>query len=212
VQSITVGGKSYNLVDIPNGLEMADISMTLRDTVASVVGAFTQQTQTQYWGGGETWSGRLTLPPMKAAAAAPWKAFLAGLQGMQNVFQLGDPDGQRPQGSALGTPVTAGTNAAMATQLATSGWNASQSGLLLPGDYLQIGYRLYMVLYAPVDSDASGNATFSVWPSLREAPAVGTQVVLYQPKGLFRLAKNDRGWTASPRRPTTITIDFEEVR
>lgn len=212
MQAITVGSKTYNLVPIPSGVGMADISITLTDTVGVVANAFNRQQQTQYWGGGEMWSGRITLPPMKAADAAPWKAFLAGLRGIENVFQLGDPDGQKPLGSALGAPVTAGTNNAMATQISTSGWTASQTGLLLPGSYLQIGYRLHMVVYASVDSDANGDATFDIWPSLREAPAAGSPIVLNGPVGLFRLAKNDRGWQASPRRPTTMTIDFEEVR
>jgi hypothetical protein len=65
---------------------------------------------------------------------------------------------------------------------------------------------------SPVNSDANGDATIQIWPSLREAPAAGDPVVLKQPRGLFRLAKNDRGWSASPRRATTMTIDFEEVR
>jgi hypothetical protein len=91
----------------------------MSDTVGLVSSPFTRQQQTQYWGGGDMWSGRLALPPMKGPTAAPWKAFLAQLQGIANVFQLGDPDGAAPGGSALGVPVVAGTNTAMATQLAT---------------------------------------------------------------------------------------------
>lgn len=212
MQTINVGSSTYGLVTIPDLGQMAEISIVMSDTVGDVSSPFTRQMQTQVWGGGDMWSGRISLPSMKAATAAPWKAFLAELRGRANVFQLGDPDGQAPQGRALGQPVTAGTNSAMSTQLSTSGWTASQFRVLLPGDYLQIGYRLHMVVGSAVDSDASGNANFDIWPSLREAPAASTKIVLAKPKGLFRLAKNDRGWQASPRRPTTMTIDFEEVR
>ena len=212
MQTITVGSNSYGLVSIPDSLRLADVSFMMSDTVASVDNPFNRQQQTQYWGGGDMWSGKVTLPAMKAADAAAWKAFLAELRGIANVFQLGDPTAIAPFGSALGQPVTSGTNSAMATQLVTSGWTPSQFRLLLPGDYLQIGYRLHMAVDAPVNSDASGNATISIWPSLREAPAANTQIVLKQPQGLFRLAKNQRGWHASPQRATTISFDFEEVR
>lgn len=212
MQSITVGSNNYNLVTIPASAKMAAISFVMSDTVAAVGSPFTLQEQTQYWTGGDRWSGRLTLPPMKGPDAAPWKAFLAELHGIANVFQLGDPDGRAPAGSALGVPIVTGTNVAGGAQLATSGWTASQYRVLLPGDYLQVGYRLYMVVDSPVNSDFQGNATINLWPSLREVPAANAPLILAQPKGLFRLAKNDRGWSASPRRATTISFEFEEVR
>ena len=212
MQTITVGSNSYGLVAMPSTPAPAAIEFEMSDTVASVVNPFTQQQQTQYWGGGEMWRAKVTLPPMHGADAAPWKAFLAELGGMQQVLQLGDPDATAPLGSGAGMPVVAGTNNAMATTLTTSGWTASQNGVLLPGDYFQIGYRLYMVVGAAVNSDASGDATISLWPSLRESPAAGAALILKSAAGLFRLAANQRGWQASPRRATTISINVEEVR
>ena len=212
MQSITVGSNTYNLVAMPGTPAPAAIEFEMSDTVSAVVNPFTQQQQTQYWGGGDMWRAKVTLPPMKHPQVAAWKAFLAQLSGVANVLQLGDPDATAPLGSGAGTPVTTGTNNAMATSLTTSGWTASQSGVLEPGDYFQLGYRLYMVVGAAVNSDTNGDATISIWPSLREAPAPGVELTLVNAVGLFRLAKNQRGWQASPRRATTISFDVEEVR
>lgn len=212
--TITIGTDSYNLVALPASPGFAAIEFEMSDAVSVVASPFTGQQQTQAWPGADCWRAKLTLPPMKRRSVdgGAWIAFLAGLRGMQNVFQLANPDALAPLGSALGVPVTSGTNNAMATSLTTSGWTASQFRLLVAGDHLQIGYRLHMVVDAAVDSDASGDATIDIWPSLREAPAAGTQIVLAKPMGLFRLASNQRGWQSSPRRALTMSFDVEEAR
>jgi len=72
-----------------------------------------------------------------------------------------------------------------------SEFNASNGTqpMLMTGDYLQIGYRLYRVLQN-VYADAFGNASISLWPNLRDQPADGTAIVTRNCKGLFRLASN----------------------
>ncbi len=61
--------------------------------------------------------------------------------------------------------------------------------ILLPGDFIQIGYRLYKVLSA-ANCDGDGNATLSIWPPLRDLPADGTAIQTRNCKGLFRLKQN----------------------
>src|SRR5258708_1774070 len=119
------------------------------------------------------WSGRMTLPPLTQTQARQWIAFLMQMRGMANAIQIGDPMGQTPAGSVAGTPlidnsVTSG-NAAMSQVLGTKGWTASAAGVLLRGDYIQVGYRLHRAL-DDVNVDASGKALIPVWPSLREIP------------------------------------------
>lgn len=132
-------------------------------------------------------SGQVSLPPMKRLSADYWQAFLLEARGGVNAFLMGDPKASTPKGEPSGTPLVNGASQAGYT-LATRGWAASTSGLLLPGDYIQIGYRLYRVL-VPVASDSSGDASISIWPNLRDAPADGTAIVTSNCKGLFRLTR-----------------------
>jgi hypothetical protein len=114
-----------------------------------------------------------------------------------------------PSGPFVNT--TVGTNLPMTASLATNGWAVSQTGVLLPGDKFQVGYRLYRVCEA-VNSDESGNATIQVWPSLRETPDNGTPLILVNPVGLFRLASNRRAIHWSPAQQTTVSIACVEAR
>ena len=215
MQQITIGTNTYNLIAMPASPGITQVSISMSDIVAQVANPFTRQTQTFAWAGGDQWSAQIVMPAMKNQAAAPWKAFLASLQGSLNVLQLGDPDVSAPYGTAEGAPVVdmsaTGTNEPMQTTLYTRGWQPSAWRLLLPGDYLQIGYRLHIVI-APVNSDVNGHAPISIWPSLRDTVTDGQQVILAQPKGLFRLGQNERGWHASPAQPTSISLNLVEVR
>lgn len=82
------------------------------------------------------------------------------------------------------------------SSIAVNGFPASTENLLLPADNMQIGYRLYKVM-EPVTSNGSGQATISIYPYLRDAPAQNTLVQWQMCCGLFRLPKNDRSWSAS---------------
>jgi hypothetical protein len=215
MQVITIGSATYNLCAMPSSPGPAEIELGMSDTVALVESPFTKVQQVQPWPGGDFWDATVTLPPLKRADAWAWEGFLAELQGRANVFQLGDPRAARgPMGSAKGTPVvaTSGTeNQPMTTALVTRGWTAGVARVLLPGDEFQVGYRLYRVCEV-VNSDLGGNATLTIWPSLRETPADGTAIVLNAPKGLFRLAANRRPIHSSPARLTTLSFQCVEVR
>ena len=211
--TITINGNSYNLVAMPSTPGPADIEIAMNDTVAVTTSPFTRQEQTQTWPAGDFWDATITLPPMMRATAWPWEGFLAELRGRLNVFQCGDPRARQPLGMAGGTPLvaTSSDNLPMTWALVTRGWPASASRLLLPGDHFQIGYRLHRVC-EQVNSDSSGNATLTIWPSLRETPADGTPLILNSARGLFRLASNRRSIQASPRRLTTMSLKFVEAK
>jgi hypothetical protein len=134
---------------------------------------------------------------------------------MMNVLQIGDPFAAAgPLGVAEGAPVcnTTGTNnLTSATQLYTSGWVPNVFGQLKAGDYLQIAYRLHECT-EDVNSDAEGNATISIWPSLRESPPNLTAITLTGCVGLFRLAANTRAWHGDFTGLTQISFKLSEVR
>jgi hypothetical protein len=212
---ITVGGNSVNLVALPSSPALRSVQFQMSDGVGIVESEFTGQVQAQQWPGKDLLSGTMTLPPLKQGDADVWIAFLMELRGMMNAFQIGDPLKASPRGAPSGTPLIdssqTGGNAAMSQSLTTKGWTASKTNLLLPGDWIQIGYRMHRVLGA-VNSDASGNATISIWPSLREVPTDGGAVITSNAKGLFRLAKNQRGWSADYTKLSSISFPIQEYR
>lgn len=201
-----------SIVTFPSSPGIKSLKLVNVDAVSKSVSPFTGTTQVQAWPGGDYWSGSFELPKMTATQAAVWSAWQMELRGMTNVFMLGDPLYKHPSGLAKGTPVINGAHAAMLTTISTKGWNASTYRQLLPGDYLQIGYRLHRVL-TQADSDANGMASFSIWPSLREPLTDGTSIILNAPKGLFRLSSNTRSMLSDETRLHAIgTIAFTEAR
>ncbi|RZU39325.1 hypothetical protein [Edaphobacter modestus] len=211
ISIISLNGNTVEVVSLPltPGLQSIDWSATT--AVATVTSVFTGQVQVQRWPGADMWSGTCTLPPMTRAQAAPWRAALQQLQGMQNAFQIGDPLIPTPQGNPQGapavdssTPVSAGS-----TSLPTLGWVPSQINLLLPGDIIQVGFRMHTVL-DPVNSDANGKAVINVWPSLREVP--GGAITTSNALGLFRLAKNTVTWSTDYTKLTHLSFSITEYR
>jgi hypothetical protein len=217
MQTIVVQGHTFNLVTLPTSPAPVSIEIGMNDASTANASPFTRVEQTQYWPGGDFWDATVTLPPMSRAAAAPWEAALAELRGRANVFMLGDPRAKGPIDKTIlrGVPLVdsrvTGNNVAMATQLVTKGWAPSIGRLLLAGDLMQIGYRLYKVCET-VASDATGAATIQIWPSLREWIPDGQAINLSNPQGLFRLASNRRTVQASITRLTTLSLPCVEAR
>jgi hypothetical protein len=215
MQTITIGDNTYNLCAMPSKPGGVSMEIAMNDAVAVNTSPFTRQEQTQIWAGGDFWDASIELPPMKRAVSAPWEGFLAELRGRLNVFQAGDQRVTGPLGTGKGIPVVDSSNPAnnlpMTWTLKTRGWMASQYRLLMPGDYFQIGYRLHKVC-AQVNSDATGAAAVTIFPSIRETPADATPLVLESPKGLWRLASNRRALQASPTRLTGLSLKFVEAK
>ena len=159
------------------------------------------------------WGATVTLPPLSQAQTDVWVSALMECRGMMNAVQVGDPMKSMPRGNPLGTPTCPATPVDTFGQstLTTAGWTPGKVGLLLPGDYLQVGYRLHRVLDI-VNSDSSGNASIGVWPSLREVPAASAPIILNNPRGLFRLGTNKRTWSSDVTRLTRLSFPIVEYR
>ena len=199
----------WNIISMPTTPSAPQtIDFTATDIVALSISPFTGQQQVQDWQQG--WlEASVSLPPLTHAQAQAWIAFLMALRGQANVFQLGDPLAVAPQGSGAGaTTVNVGAQAGFS--LNTKGWTAGASGVLLPGDWLQIGYRLYRNL-GTATADGSGHATLSIWPSLRESPADNDAITLTHTKGLWRLKSNARKWSETQARMYGIQFDIREA-
>ena len=185
---------NINIIPIPTGLaNVLSIDWDPQEIVASTTDTYTGQQQTFDWQA-SYWAGTLSFPPMHRLDGDAWASFILSLRGPLNAFLFGDPKAATPKGSPAGSPVVSGAGQGVfgtgvnLYQVVTRGWPASQSNLLQTGDYISIFPRLYRVT-APVSSDASGNATISIWPNLRDAPADGTTIQTSGCQGLFRLVQ-----------------------
>jgi hypothetical protein len=194
------------IISVPSSPGFRSIDWNATDIVGVGTNTFTGQQQVQSWQSGFL-SGTVTLPAMTRQQARTWISFLLQAQGSYNVFQIGDKFCVNPLGSALGSPVTLGFGQSGYT-LNTNGWDASAQGVLLAGDYVQLGYRLYRCL-DDVNADGTGNASFSIWPQIRETVPSGTPLITTNTKGLFRLASNQRSWNESYIR--TVGLSFHII-
>ena len=213
---ITVGGLVRPIYLLPAlTVPLRSVQWNFEDSVAQSPRSFTGQMQTQEWPGADMLSGTATFPPLTQVQADQVIAFLMGLRGLTNGFQLGDPLKTTPRGSASGAPLVDNTqnngNPAMSQQIGTKGWTASATGVLLSGDWIQVGWRMHRVLY-DVTADSSGKAVIAIWPSLREVPTDGDTILTSNCQGLMRLAENKRSWSADYTKLTRISFNFMEFR
>lgn len=179
----------------PTHTGVASMTWTKRETVAVSESPFTYSRQVVRHAG-QRWEGTITLPPMKRADAEIWNSFFLKLNGQFGTFLMSDPAGATAQGSAstaAGTPVVNGASQT-GNSLNIDGLPTSETDYLKAGDYIQLGSgsssRLYKVL-DDVDTNASGQASLTIWPDLRSSPTDGASVVVNNAKGLFRLANNE---------------------
>lgn len=68
--------------------------------------------------------------------------------------------------------------------LYTKGWPASESGMLLPGDWFEINGELKQIT-APVNSDAAGLAYMQFRPGLADSPDDNDPIIVHEPFGRF---------------------------
>lgn len=148
---------------------------------------------------GQRWEAEVTLPPMKYEDAEVWIAWMMSLKGRVGTFTMGDPNRSTPRGSAGGTPLVNGADQS-GTTLTIDGATASQTGWLKAGDYIQLGTGLHTMLHkvlTDADSDASGNVTLDVWPSMRCVPDDNDPVTVSGAKGLWRLTDDAHEWSVN---------------
>lgn len=179
------------------------MEITATDVVAVSKSPFTGQTQTQDWQ--TAWlEASASMPPLVDADARAWEAFLLSLRGQLNVFQMGDPLKQNPLGTGAGSPVVSGSGQSGFT-LNITGFSGADA--LLPGDYFQIGYRLYRNLSIV----GAGAQTLNIWPNIRESPASGTAIQVFNCQGLWRLKGNPRKWSLPQVRYVGMQFDMVEA-
>lgn len=172
-------------LSLPSFPGFTRVSIRADVSTAVAMSAFTYQTQLQRHAG-ERWVASISLPRMTRENAEEWISFLLMLNGPYGTFLLGDPQGETPRGTVVGTPKVLGSGQ-VGHILVTDGWASGSFGVLRAGDWIQIGQRMYKVL-RDVDSNSDGQATLDIWPRLRESPGNAELIITSSCKGIFRLA------------------------
>ena len=121
----------------PTSPKFKRLAMKAATVAGQSISHFTLQQQT-YLHQGEAWGAEVTLPLMGRAEAEEWIAWGLALRGKYGTFCLGDPSGETPRGSAAGNPASIDGAAQLGLTVNTLAWTASQSNILLAGDYIQI--------------------------------------------------------------------------
>lgn len=185
-------------------------SMPNADGMAQSPFSFTQQV---YLFPGAMWSVDVTMPAMRRAKAEQFIAFMASLRGRYGTFLLGDYDGRTPRGIATGTPLVKGASQ-VGISLITDGWTASKTGILLAGDYIQLGSGLTTRMYknlTDANSDGTGTATLDIWPPLRGSPADNAAIATLNCMTVMRLATVP-GWDSNQVSTYGVTFSaFESL-
>ena len=151
------------------------MTMRLRSATAVSQSPFTYDQQT-YQHQGVRWEAEVQLPPLKRSDAKQVEAFFAALRGQANTFTMGNP---LHNTTATGA-ITSGTAGATTVTGTTSG--------VVAGDYFETGNALYIV------TGISGSS-IDIMPPLRSAISSSTPMDFTLPKGTWRLASNEIGWS-----------------
>ena len=189
---------NWTIITLPSSPPPKSIEWDLGDIVGAAPSPFSYQQQIQSSDAAKM-RASLSWARQSNADAMPLLVFLRQTQGIANIFLFGDPKRTAPQNPAAVGGAVSGSGQTGYTLLVTG------SSDLTPGDYFSLGLRLYFVV--SVDG-----GTLGIWPNLRESPTDGTDLVLVNPQGLFRLTKNQRKFidddalTVAP-----ITFEIEEA-
>lgn len=202
---------SYPL-SMPTVARPKNISLRAVSVVAMSQSPFTLRQQILQHQG-QRWEADITLPPMRRTNAEQFVAFLLSLGGRFGTFLL-SPFPCTARGSAStapGTPLVNGANQT-GSQLNFDGAPSSAVGYLKAGDFIQLGSGASATLHkvlVDANSSVGGAVTVDIWPSIRNAPADNSPVIVSSPAGLFRLATNETQWSIDE--VATYGISFSAV-
>lgn len=140
---------------------------------------------------GERWEGEFELVALNHFEMAKWKAWLAVVEGRFRSFYMRPPH-HEPRGSVTQNGNVKSIN--RPDKMTIEGLTASETGVFLEGDYIQIKDtdQLLMVV-EDAKTDSNGETTVTVKPRIRKDPT-GSTVETQDPKGLFSLNTNEPGW------------------
>lgn len=164
--------------------------------IAATTSPITLSTQRQDWNA-QLMQFSVALAKMTRSKGA---AVIAALLQAKTTPMLFGPTGKEryPQGDAqlldpTVTPITIGAAAIAGASSVTIATPLLTRTALKALDYVQIGNNLYAAT-ADVVTDASGNGTLKLFPTLRANAAIGDVLTFNAPQGLFYAVGNMTQW------------------
>ena len=182
--------------DLPTNIGFAQVTLRAVNQTAMTMSPFTYKQQI-YNHSGQRWEAECQVPPLKRDDAEEWIAWLLSMNGRAGTFLMGDPLGDTARGTLGGTPVVNGADQ-VGSSVAIDGCSNSITNWLKAGDYVQLGSASTATLHKilqNVNTNASGQATLDIWPSMRTAPTDGATVITSNAVGRFRLNSGQQDWT-----------------
>lgn len=177
---------------------------------------FSFQGQAQSYGGAIR-SAQVTVENLNREQAEDWLGFLDSLNGTIGTFLFGDPMAKTPMGVGSSGSITIDAINASTKDVirVNTPIRTVTGGFLKRGDWFQIGTgtssRLYK-LAVNVNVDATGVSTNLIfWPTLRIMPAVGDNIYINEPKGLFRRSSGSYSYSEVDGCKYSLSFDCEEV-
>ena len=142
--------------------------------------------------GGDRWACTLVCNNLVGAQRATLQAFMARLRGQTHRIVLPD-HAYVKRGTQAANVLVKGAGQTGESLIVDGGTNGAT---LLVGDMFTLGSALHMVV---VDATFStGQATLTLVPPLRSAPADNASVNLLAPTARFLLTSNTVGWSNNP--------------
>jgi hypothetical protein len=184
---------------------------SLQPTLVSVSHSLTRQSRSR--GGAQRWGIEATYPPnLLRAELAPIFAFALKQRGQWDTFTLTPPAlWATARGIATGTPKIKGASQA-GRNVITDGWTATQTGILLEGDFLKFAghSKIYMVV-DNANSNGSGEATLVIEPALMATPEDNEDIVVTSVPFTVALASDVREFSIDDASFHEFKVSFVEA-
>jgi hypothetical protein len=158
-------------LDFPKNVRITNVSITPEDAVGIRESPSSYHQEVQVFGG-QRLKMQVDFKEEDPEQGSRLEAFFLKLRGSAGTFRFFDPYHTEPMGQAMGLPTVSAAVKGEQT-ITTTGWLANVNYQLRQGDYIQIADDLHRVL-DDVHSDASGNATLTLWPDLRSSHSAST--------------------------------------
>jgi len=194
---------------------LTGITLSMESNADGGESPFNFAAQIQDWGG-QRWQLQVTLAPLQGKKSHPYEAFFGKLNGREGTFLIGDPSKRNPVGIAAINPGNPHVHNAHPIRSQTLNIDTDlgvTEGYLMAGSHLQIGEgadaTLYMLL-DDIDLNADGRGSAHIWPKLRYALTGDEEIILIDPKGVFRLLQPRVDFARKPGIFTNIAVLAQE--
>lgn len=166
----------------PSSIGIVSLDMRIKHAVSISESPFSFKQKSHDFGGAR-WEAEVTTQPLTHSQAREMEAFIFSLGGMAGTFTFGNP-----------LDNVAGTHSIAPTGVGEGHVSFTSQTALPAGTRFAIGNNLHITTE---DYDGSGIGNTNVAPPLRSTINVVTNVVTAKPKGLWRMASNDMGFSVT---------------